>query len=246
MPTATQPASGQARWPHRLPRTRLPWRGLPFGGQTGLGAVVGTTWAFGAGAGGGGNPHSVAGPGFSGSQAEAPGYVCSRHLLLPCRGSLPPSLCLSVCLSLCPRASASPQTPPSSQPLQPPQPCLFPPGHRAPLGSWSHPSRPSRASAMRAGVLCSREGKGSGSFAPQPVSCAALPGACHPPSGLPRSGNEADRPGPPRGLGFEAAQLLSLPQAEPRPQAPHCSSLTWPARLLPFRPRQAAGKRPPL
>lgn len=150
-------------WPHRLPRTRLPWRGLPFGGQTGLGAVVGTPWAFRAGAGGGGNPHSAAGPGFSGSQAEAPGYVCSGHLLLPCRGSLPPSLCLSLPLSQ--PFGFSPDTsiltaPPTSSAV------FVPPGHRAPLGSWSHPSRPSRASAMRAGVLCSWEGKGSGSFAP--------------------------------------------------------------------------------
>ena len=91
MPTATQPASGQTRsgprpgWPHRLPGAQLPRRGLPFGGQTGLRAMVGTPWAFGAGAGGGGNPHCVGltqhswgpaeGPGVSRSQAENTGYV---------------------------------------------------------------------------------------------------------------------------------------------------------------------------
>ena len=246
-PTATQLASGQARsgprpgWPHRLHGARLPWRGLPFSGQTGLGAVVATPWAFGAGAGGGGNPHCFrvtqrawgpeGGPGFSGSQAEATGYVSAADtFLLPPRGSAPISLSLPLSQPFSPSPKTSILTaPPTSSAM------FVPPGIRPPLGSWSHPSRPSRAPAMRAGVLCSWEGRGSESFAPLPVSCAPLPGACRPPSELPRSGR-GSRPGPPHGSGFRRGWLFSPPQAELSPQARPPSGFTWPPRLLPVRP----------
>lgn len=161
--------------------------------------------------------------------------VTSRgHWLCLCSGHLPaPTPEVSPHLSVSPSVPALQPLPKHLHPHSPSHVLshVCPPRHRAPLGSWSHPSRPSRAPAMRTEVLCSWESKGSGSFAPSPVSCAPLPGACRPPSELPRSGR-GRQTRTPHGSGFRTGQLLSPLQAEPGPQAPPPSGLTWPPRLL--------------
>ena len=172
-------------------------------------------------------------------------WLClfSGHLPAPTPGVSPPiSLSLSLPLPLSQPFSTSPNTsiliaPPTSSAV------FVAPGHQAPLGSWSPPSRPSRARAMRAGVLCSWEGKGSRSFAPRPVSSAP------PPQGLPPTLRAAPRRArgrqtrTPRGA-WGSGQPSASPRLRlspgPKPHIP-AASCGLPASSL-----SGPDKRPPL